>query len=88
VWTGFDGQYGDPSYRYYLHTAGDGRLVENVALAGLVQGHSIARIADGQVFVWSRSGPCERDEMTIDLRGAQPMVTASRKYDTCRQDVP
>lgn len=88
VWTGFDGNYGDPSYRYYLYDAGSGRLEESAALAGLVQGHSIARIADGQVFVWSRSGPCERGEKTIDLRGPAPKVATSRTYDTCRQDVP
>lgn len=88
LWTGFDGNYGDPSYRYYLYDAGSGRLEESVALAGLVQGHSIARIADGQVFVWSRSGPCQRGEKTIDLRGPAPKVAASRNYDTCRQDAP
>ncbi len=88
VWAGFDGNYGDPSYRYYLYDAGSGRLEESAALAGLVQGHSIARIADGQVFVWSRSGPCERGEKTIDLRGPAPTVAASRTYDACRQDAP
>lgn len=88
VWTGFDGNYGDPSYRYYLYDAGSGRLEESAALAGLVQGHSIARIAGGQVFVWSRSGPCERGEKTIDLRGPAPKVATSRNYDTCRQDAP
>lgn len=88
VWTGFDGNYGDPSYRYYLYDAGSGRLEESAALAGLVKGHSIARIADGQVLVWSRSGPCERGEKTIDLRGPAPKVATSRKYDTCRQDAP
>lgn len=88
VWAGFDGNYGDPSYRYYLYDAGSGRLEESAALAGLVQGHSIARMADGQVFVWSRSGPCERGEKTIDLRGPAPTVATSRTYDTCRQDAP
>jgi hypothetical protein len=85
LWTAFDGNYGDPSYRYYLYDAGSGRLKESAAL---VQGHSIARIADGQVFVWSRSGPCERGEKTIDLRGPAPKVATSRTYDTCRQDAP
>lgn len=88
VWTGFDGNYGDPSYRYYLYAAGSGRLEENAALAGLVQGHSIARISGGQVFVWSRSGPCERGEKTIDMRGPAPTVVTSRSHDTCRQDAP
>lgn len=88
LWTGFDGNYGDPSYRYYLYDAGSGRLEESVALAGLVQGHSIARIVDGQVFVWSRSGPCQRGEKTIDMRGPVPTVATSRNYDTCRQDAP
>ncbi len=88
VWAGFDGNYGDPSYRYYLYDAGSGRLEESAALAGLVRGHSIARIADGQVFVWSRSGPCARGEKTIDMRGPAPTVVASRTYDTCRQDAP
>ncbi len=88
VWAAFDGNYGDPSYRYYLYDAGSGRLKERAALAALVQGHSIARIADGQVFVWSRSGPCERGEKTIDLRGPAPTVAASRTYDACRQDAP
>lgn len=88
VWTGFDGNYGDPSYRYALYDAGSGRLEESAALAALVQGHSIARIVDGQVFVWSRSGPCQRGEKTIDLRGPAPKVAASRNYDTCRQDAP
>lgn len=88
VWTGFDGNYGDPSYRYYLYDIGSGRLEESAALAGLVQGHSIARITGGQVFVWSRSGPCERSEKTIDMRGAAPTVVASRNEDTCRQGAP
>lgn len=88
VWAGFDGNYGDPSYRYYLYDAGSAQLEESAALAGLVQGHSIARIAEGQVFVWSRSGPCERGEKTIDLRGSAPTVVASRNDDTCRQDAP
>ncbi len=69
LWTGIDGNYGDPSYRYHLYDTGSGRLEESAALAGLVQGHSIARIAGGQVFVWSRSGACARGEKTIDLRG-------------------
>ncbi len=88
VWAGFDGNYGDPSYRYYLYDGSSRRLEESAALAGLVQGHSIARIADGQMFVWSRSGPCERGEKTIDLRGPAPTVVASRNDDTCRQDAP
>lgn len=88
LWTGFDGNYGDPSYRYYLYDAGSGRLEESAALAALVQGHSIARIADGQVFIWSRSGPCERGEKTIDLRSPAPTVVTSRTYDTCGQDAP
>lgn len=88
LWTGFDGDYGDPSYRYYLYDVGSGRLEENAVLAGLVQGHSIARIADGQVYIWSRSGPCLRGEKTIDLRGPAPRVATSRTHDTCRQDAP
>ena len=88
LWTGFDGNYGDPSYRYYLYDTGSGRLEESAALAGLVQGHSIARIADGQVSIWSRSGPCQRGEKTIDLRGPAPTVTTSRNYDTCRKAAP
>lgn len=88
LWTGFDGNYGDPSYQYYLYNTNSQRLEESSALAGLVQGHSIARITDGQVFVWSRSGPCKRGEKTIDMRGPTPKVVASRDHNTCREGAP
>lgn len=83
VWTGFDGSYGDPSYTYYLYDAAAKRLVENRALAELVRGHTLSRIADGRLYVWYRSGPCERGEKTIDARGAAPKVAERKDYSTC-----
>lgn len=88
VWTGFDGAYGDPSYTYYLYDAGSKRLVENRALAELVRGHSLSRIADGRLYVWYRSGACERGEKTIDAREAAPKIVERKDYNTCQQDKP
>ncbi|MEG3790984.1 lysozyme inhibitor LprI family protein [Lysobacter sp. CCNWLW3] len=86
VWTGSDGSYGDPSYTYYLYDAGSRRLVESRALAELVRGQSLSRIADGRLYVWSRSGPCQRSEQTIDARARTPKVVERKDYSTCTKD--
>ncbi|RDZ28152.1 XAC2610-related protein [Lysobacter silvisoli] len=83
VWTGFDGSYGDPSYTYYLYDTGSKQLVENRALAELTRGHTLSRIADGRLYLWYRSGPCERGEKTIDASGAAPKIAESKDYSTC-----
>ncbi|NUO75087.1 MAG: hypothetical protein HOQ32_03650, partial [Lysobacter sp.] len=83
VWTGFDGSYGDPSYTYYLYDTSRKQLVENRALAELVHGHSLSRITGGRLYVWYRSGPCERGEKTIDTSGAAPKVAEHKDYSTC-----
>jgi hypothetical protein len=69
VWSGPDGTYGDPSYTYYLYDKEARRLVENKALAKLMEGNSLSRIIDGRLFAWYRSGPCDRGEKLIGIRG-------------------
>ncbi|MGO1070107.1 XAC2610-related protein [Lysobacter sp. CA199] len=88
VWTGFEGSYGDPSYGYYLFDPKSGRWVENRALADLVDGHSVSRIAAGRLDIWYRSGPCERGEKTIELRGDTPRIAEQNDYDTCTKQAP
>lgn len=88
VWTGLDGTYGDPSYTYYLYDASTRRLVENRALAELVRGQSVSRIAVGRLYVWSRSGACERGEQTIDARAGTPKVVERKQYNTCTKNAP
>lgn len=88
VWTGLDGTYGDPSYTYYLYDASTRRLVENRALAELVRGQSVSRIAVGRLYVWSRSGACERGEQTIDARARTPKVVERKSYNTCTKNTP
>lgn len=86
VWSGRDGSYGDPSYTYYLYDTKTRRLVENTALAKLVEGHSLSRIVDGRLFVWYRSGPCDRGEKTIDIRDNEPRIVERKDYTTCGDD--
>jgi uncharacterized protein YecT (DUF1311 family) len=88
VWSGSDGSYGDPSYTYYLYDTKTRRLVENTALAGMVEGHSLSRIVDGRLFVWYRSGSCDRGEKTIDARGSMPKVVDHKDYTTCGKGDP
>ncbi|KRD79356.1 hypothetical protein ASE43_00020 [Lysobacter sp. Root983] len=88
VWSGMDGSYGDPSYTYYLYDVGSRRLVESRALADLVRGSSVSRIADGRLYVWSRSGACERGEQTIDARAGTPKVVERKQYNTCTKNAP
>lgn len=83
VWSGRDGSYGDPSYTYYLYDAKSRRLVENTALAELVEGHSLSRIVDGRLYAWYRSGPCDRGEKLIELHNVIPRIVARRDYTTC-----
>lgn len=83
VWSGLDGNYGDPSYTYYLYDKKTRRLVENTILAKLMQSHSISRVADGQLFAWYRSGPCDRGEKLIGIRGNGAEILAGRDYTTC-----
>lgn len=84
VWSGLDGTLGDPSYTYYLYESETRRLVENVALAKLMEGHSLSRIVDGRLFAWYRSGPCDRGEKTIAVRNGVPEVLEREDYATCR----
>ncbi len=86
VWSGPDGTYGDPSYTYYLYDTMTRRLVENTTLAKLMEGHSLSRIVDGRLFAWYRSGPCDRGEKVIGVRGSAPEILASRDYTTCGED--
>ncbi|MBD9436724.1 hypothetical protein IB223_11540 [Pseudoxanthomonas sp. PXM03] len=83
VWSGSDGTYGDPSYTYFLYDAGPRRLVENKGLAKLMEWHSLSRIVDGRLFAWYRSGPCDRGEKVIGVRGSTAELLASRDYTTC-----
>lgn len=84
VWSGSGGSYGDPSYTWYLYDARVGKLVENHALAKLVTGHTVSRIVGNRVEVWYRSGPCERGEKIVEVRGNAPHVVESRRYDNCK----
>jgi hypothetical protein len=86
VWTGPDGTYGDPSYTYYLYDTETRGLVENTALAKLMEGNSLSRIVDGRLFAWYRSGPCDRGEKVIGIRGNTPEILARRDYTTCGKD--
>lgn len=86
VWTGPDGTYGDPSYTYYLYDTRTRRLVENTALAELMEGNSLSRIVDGRLFAWYRSGPCDRGEKVIGVRDNIPEILARRDYTTCGED--
>lgn len=86
VWSGHGGNYGDPSYTYYLYDPKTRRLVENTALAKLMEGHSLSYIADGRLFVWYRSGGCDRGEKVIGIRGSTPEILARRDYTTCGED--
>ncbi|MGY1530872.1 XAC2610-related protein [Luteimonas sp. A649] len=88
VWSGPDGSYGDPSYTYYLYDPKTQRLVENTALAELMEGHSLSRIVDGRLFAWYRSGPCDRGERTIEVRYGAPRIVESTNYSTCGKDGP
>lgn len=83
VWSGPDGTYGDPSYTYYLYDTEARRLVENKALAKLMEGNSLSRIVDGRLFAWYRSGPCDRGEKLIGIRGHGAEMLARRDYTTC-----
>lgn len=83
VWSGPDGTYGDPSYTYYLYDTETRRLVENKALAKLMEGNSLSRIVDGRLFAWYRSGPCDRGEKLIGIRGHGAEILARRDYTTC-----
>lgn len=83
VWSGPDGTYGDPSYTYYLYDKEARRLVENKALAKLMEGNSLSRIIDGRLFAWYRSGPCDRGEKLIGIRGHGAEILARRDYTTC-----
>jgi hypothetical protein len=86
VWTGLDGSYGDPSYTYYLYDTKTRRFVENTALAKLMEGHSLSRIVDGRLLAWYLSGPCDRGEKLIEVRGSTPRIVARRDYTTCGED--
>lgn len=86
VWTGLDGTYGDPSYTYYFYDAATRRLVENRALAELLRGQSVSRIAVGRLYAWSRSGACERGTQIIDARAGKPKVVERKRYNTCVKD--
>lgn len=83
VWSGADGNYGDPSYAYYLYDAKTQRLIENAHLAKLMQSHSISRLVDGRLVAWYRSGPCDRGEKLVGIRGNGAEILASRDYTTC-----
>lgn len=83
IWSGADGSYGDPSYTYYLHDTKTQRLIENTMLANLMQSHSLSRLIDGRLVAWYRSGPCDRGEKLIGIRGNGAKILASRDYTTC-----
>jgi hypothetical protein len=83
VWSGSDGTYGDPSYTYFLYDKNARRLSENAMLAKLMEWHSLSRIIDGRLFAWYRSGPCDRGEKLIGIRGNGAEILASRDYTTC-----
>lgn len=83
VWSGADGNYGDPSYTYYLYDAKTQHMIENAHLAKLMQSHSISRLVDGRLVAWYRSGPCDRGEKLIGIRGNGAEILASRDYTTC-----
>ncbi|WP_152540827.1 XAC2610-related protein [Luteimonas huabeiensis] len=86
VWSGPDGSYGDPSYTYYLYDPQARRLVENTALAALMEGHSLSRIVRGRIYAWYRSGPCDRGEKLIEVHDAVPRIVARRDYAACGEN--
>lgn len=88
VWSGRDGSYGDPSYTYYFYDEETRRLIENKALAELLDGYSLSRIVDGRLFAWRRSGPCERSTKTVVMHDRLPRVADSRNYNTCEEGAP
>lgn len=88
VWTGRDGSHNEPSFTYYLYDAQTRRLIENTALATLMEGHSLSRIVDGRLFAWYRSPPCDRGEKWIEVRGNTPKIVEHKNYNTCEDQDP
>lgn len=85
VWSGRNGSYGDPSYTWYLFDPRSGQLVRNPAIAELVSGHTLSRIVGNRLHIWYRSGPCERGEKVVELRGDTPHIVERKDYDNCRR---
>lgn len=82
------GNYGSPSYAFYLFDPKGGRFVENKALEAAVNGHEIADQTNNRFVLWYRSGPCERGDKVIEVRGMRVVTIRKRDYDTCKGDLP
>lgn len=83
AWTGFEGNYGDPSYTYLLYDPDTQAFVENTAIQALIEMHSLSRVVDGQLEFWYRSGPCLRGEKSIRFEDQTPRIIARNDVNTC-----
>lgn len=83
AWTGFEGNYGDPSYTYLLYDPDTQAFVENTAIQALIEMHSLSQVVDGQLEFWYRSGPCLRGEKSIRFEGQTPRIIARNDVNTC-----
>lgn len=88
VWQTSNGNYNAPRHAFYLFNAQTGRFERALALEAAIGGREIDEIAGGQVTLWGRPSPCEREQKQVQVRGSEVTTVFQRSYDTCKGEAP
>lgn len=74
LWTGRFGNYGSPSYNFYLFDSRIGKYVENHELERMTEGNDFELTGKNQFKMWWKSGACLRGERILEMRGMRPVI--------------
>jgi uncharacterized protein YecT (DUF1311 family) len=83
LWTGFMGNYGAPSYAFYLFDSDARRFVENHALAETTKGFRVVRIHHDEIELQYTRGACVHGSRILVVRGSRPIEVSRHEYNTC-----